>query len=38
MKFIGTSWKINNDIPDTLKYINILLKNKNILKKKIIFL
>ena len=38
MKIIGTSWKMNNDIPETLKYINFLLKNKKILKKKIIFL
>tara|TARA_B100002052_G_C15816727_1_gene568581 strand:+ start:269 stop:385 length:117 start_codon:yes stop_codon:yes gene_type:complete len=38
MKLIGTSWKMNNDIPKTEKYIKTLLKNKKILKKKIIFL
>ena len=34
MKLIGTSWKMNNDIPKTEKYIKTLLKNKKILKKK----
>jgi len=34
MKLIGTSWKMNNDIPKTKKYINTLLRNKKILKKK----
>ena len=39
MKWIGTSWKMNNDIQDTIKYIKILIKNKKILKKKkLIFL
>ena len=38
MKLIGTSWKMNNNIPQTEKYINTLLKNKKVLKKKIIFL
>ena len=27
MKLIGTSWKMNNDIPQTEKYIKTLLKN-----------
>jgi len=36
MKWIGTSWKMNNDLSKTKKYIDILIKNKKILKKKIV--
>jgi len=39
MKWIGTSWKMNNDISKTQQYIDMLLKNKKYLKKKnLIFL
>ena len=34
MKWIGTSWKMNNDIIKTQLYIDTLLKNKKYLKKK----
>ena len=34
MKWIGTSWKMNNDIRQTQQYINTLVKNKKYLKKK----
>jgi hypothetical protein len=34
MKWVGTSWKMNNDIIKTQKYIDTLLKNKKFLKKK----
>ena len=34
MKWIGTSWKMNNDIRQTQQYINTLVKNKRYLKKK----
>jgi len=36
MKWIGTSWKMNNDIIKTQLYIDTLLKNKKYLKKKIL--
>ena len=34
MKWIGTSWKMNNDIKQTQQYINTLVKNKKYIKKK----
>jgi hypothetical protein len=36
MKWIGTSWKMNNDIIQTHRYIDTLLKKKKYLKKKIL--
>ena len=34
MKWIGTSWKMNNDIIQTKRYIDTLIKYKKYLKKK----
>ena len=34
MKWVGTSWKMNHNLDATKKYINVLIKNKYILKKK----
>ena len=39
MIWVGTSWKMHNDIFETKKYIHTLIKNKNFFKKKkLIFL
>ena len=36
MKWIGTSWKMNNNIVQTHRYIDTLVRNKKYLKKKIL--
>ena len=32
MLWVGTSWKMNHDLPATRKYVNILIKNSKFLK------
>ena len=33
MLWVGTSWKMNHNLPETQKYINALIKNSKYLKK-----